>query len=389
MSSSPAKLYDAPIIGTDGNDLIAVESSVSFRWVPGEGNAHLGFVSWMNYDTWDWNTIQTTGPSTANGYVTFDGVASSQAFQVFPTSGGFSFTNGAAVGLQTGQFTYDDPSGWSYDPATGVLDPLGTSIIWDNWIGAFFMSDKAVYEAEYYDGSSLDTDSGRWQLVPVIHNVNVFGGAGNDTILGGQGAEMLFGGDGNDLIRASVGDDLLSGDAGDDELHAGVGRQTLMGGTGDDTIWGGTGAQLLIGDAGQDVIHGGSGAQTLMGGAGSDTLWGGSGLQDLQGGNGNDVLHAGTGNETLSGGAGGDVFALSASSGNDVITDFQIGRDIVTMPHDFGGLTLNDARDLLPDVSSDQHGDAVLTAGDHFSLVLRHVTVGQLEAHLSDVFRLS
>lgn len=156
MSSSPAKLYDAPIIGTDGNDLIAVESSVSFRWVPGEGNAHLGFVSWMNYDTWDWNTIQTTGPSTANGYVTFDGVASSQAFQVFPTSGGFSFTNGAAVGLQTGQFTYDDPSGWSYDPATGVLDPLGTSIIWDNWIGAFFMSDKAVYEAEYYDGSSLD-----------------------------------------------------------------------------------------------------------------------------------------------------------------------------------------------------------------------------------------
>jgi Ca2+-binding RTX toxin-like protein len=388
MSTTPAT-YDAPIRGTSGNDFISVETSVSFQWVPGEGNAHYGVVSWLNYDIWDWQVIETIGPSSASGYVTFDGVASSEPFQVFPTDGSFSYTNGVSVGLQTGQFAYDDHSGWSYDPATGVLDPASTGFIWDNWVGAYFMADKVLYEASYYDGSSSDTDYGHWQLVPAIHNVNVFGGAGNDTILGGQGKEMLFGGEGNDLIRASVGDDLLFGGAGNDELHAGVGKQTLMGGAGNDTIWGGMGAQLLLGDEGRDVIHGGAGPQTLMGGVGSDTLWGGLGPQLLEGGNGNDVVHAGSGNETLSGGAGRDTFVFSTASGNDLITDFQSGHDIIDLHYDFGGLTLQDARDLLPYISADQHGNAVLRVGSDFSLVLQRVTLQQVEAGPADFFRVS
>jgi len=46
--------------------------------------------------------------------------------------------------------------------------------------------------------------------------INVDGGAGNDTITGGDGADRLSGGDGNDVITGGRGDDILLGGAGED-----------------------------------------------------------------------------------------------------------------------------------------------------------------------------
>jgi Ca2+-binding RTX toxin-like protein len=389
MSTNPATHYDIPMMGTDGDDRMMVETSVSFEWVPAAGNSFINYDYGPMWPTWEWGVTQTTGPSSASGYVTFDGVASSEPFQGIPMKGGFWFNMGWGFDLSpSGPFFFEFGPPWTYDPLSGVLNPNDSGNMWDDWIGVIFSLGETHLDGGH-DGASMNyTELGRWQLVPAIHNVNVFSGAGNDTILGGQGKEMLFGGEGDDLIRASVGDDLLFGGAGNDELHGGVGKQTLMGGAGNDTIWGGMGAQLLIGDEGRDVIRGGAGPQTLMGGVGSDTLWGGSGPQVLEGGDGNDVLHAGSGNETLSGGAGRDTFVFSTASGDDLITDLHPGKDIVEIAFGFGDLTLLHPRDLLPHISADRHGDAVVTVGSDFRLVLQHVSAQRVDMHPADYFKL-
>ena len=59
--------------------------------------------------------------------------------------------------------------------------------------------------------------------------VQLFGGAGNDTLIGGSGNDLLFGGAGNDVLQ---------GKGGDDQLFGGDGNDTLTGGTGNDQMFG-------------------------------------------------------------------------------------------------------------------------------------------------------
>ena len=386
MPATQPTRYDVPIMGTDGSDRITVERSISFQWMPADTNAFV--VTWLGpggVPAPD-GPPEWTGSSAAKGYVTLNGVTSSEPFRVDQPYFDFRFTDRDAYFP-----SYFPPDAeWSYNPATNVLDLAAGFAEWDGQVWARLTSHAAFFGTQDKEGAGInETEYGHWQLVPDLHNVNIFGGAGNDTILGGQGREMLFGGDGNDLIRASVGEDLLSGGAGSDRLYAGFGKQTLMGGAGDDTIWGGTGAQMLLGDDGNDMIHAGFGPQTLMGGSGNDTLWGGSGPHLLAGGDGADVLNAGSGNETLSGGAGRDIFVFSAAKGDAVITDFQSGQDIIMVKANFGGLMLNQARDLLPDIASDSQGNAVLTVGNDFSLLLQHITLEQIEAHPAHFFKVA
>ena len=124
-----------PIFGTDGSDYITAESSVSFQWVPAPGNAYSGYSAWPAWDTGSWMSSTATGPSSASGYVTFTGVTSSEPFQGFPVSLTFRFTEGYVVDWSEPDFPISWTAGWTYDPATGVLDPHYWGTTWDNWIG--------------------------------------------------------------------------------------------------------------------------------------------------------------------------------------------------------------------------------------------------------------
>ena len=75
-------------------------------------------------------------------------------------------------------------------------------------------------------------------------NLNLAGGAGDDTIFGGAGKDNIYGGS---------GDDRLVGGAGDD---------TIRGGAGDDAIWGEAGNDTIIGETGADQLHGEEGRDT-------------------------------------------------------------------------------------------------------------------------------
>lgn len=148
------------------------------------------------------------------------------------------------------------------------------------------------------------------------------GGGGRDSIAGGPGDDALFGGDGIDTVEGGLGNDTIQGDAGDDVLDGGAGDDLIHGGTGDDEITGGLGADALHGEDGEDDIDGGFGDDLLFGGADSDTL---------QGGAGDDTLDGGAGDDVMTGASGADVFAFAGLFGDDRITDYELGRDTVTM----------------------------------------------------------
>lgn len=130
-------------------------------------------------------------------------------------------------------------------------------------------------------------------------------------IYGGVVDDNMFGGRGNDTLTGRSGDDRLLGGGGRDLLDGGTGRDLLNGGTGNDTLLGLGGADTLLGLGGDDRLSGGRGNDRLNGGAGHDVLGGESG------------------NDVLTGGAGYDRFQFSKGDGNDRITDFEIGLDII------------------------------------------------------------
>jgi Ca2+-binding RTX toxin-like protein len=105
--------------------------------------------------------------------------------------------------------------------------------------------------------------------------------------------------------------------------------------------------QVLTGTAGADILLGGaidvttgSDADTLNGGDGNDHLNGGYGDDTLNGGGGNDLLKGRFGNDTLTGGDGVDTLyyhiqevqgKFLSADGNDTMTDFTIGTDIIQL----------------------------------------------------------
>lgn len=150
------------------------------------------------------------------------------------------------------------------------------------------------------------------------------GGGGDDgapsTVLSagteGFNYRMMVGSDGNDSVTGSAERTYMWGLGGNDRLVAGSLGGNLFGDSGDD---------VLVGRAGQDRLTGGKGDDSLYGGEAMDALRGGEGNDLLDEGAGHGDLDGGTGNDTLVGGSGPDAFAISPTSGNDVIRDFTAG----------------------------------------------------------------
>jgi len=70
---------------------------------------------------------------------------------------------------------------------------------------------------------------------------------------------------------------------------------------------------------------------TINGEAGNDTLWGFNGDDTINGGEGDDTIFGGNGDDTLSGGSGSNIFQFTATSGSDVIIDFDIVNDSIQL----------------------------------------------------------
>lgn len=157
----------------------------------------------------------------------------------------------------------------------------------------------------------------------VHKNVEVQGGAGNDTVYAGDMADTVYGGSGADYIATRNGNDSAYGNSGDDDLWGGAGNDVLWG---DDSDGEETGADEVFGEAGNDHCYGGGGDDWVQGGIGDDWMWGDDpaigtvtgydsldgrdgGIDFFRGGPGDDQVWArdGEGNDNIDGGAGTDT----------------------------------------------------------------------------------
>ena len=179
---------------------------------------------------------------------------------------------------------------------------------------------------EATDEATDDTTDDTNEITGTDSSEMLFGTGSGETIDAGAGHDKVFARGGDDTIRGGEGDDWLFGDGGDDSIEGGAGHDMLVGGAGDDTIDGGEGHDYIFGDLG-----GGRGDDTISGGSGDDVLIGGAGDDTLDGGADSDWLEGGTGDDTLTGGSGDDTFLFERDNGNDTITDFANGGDLIDL----------------------------------------------------------
>ena len=187
---------------------------------------------------------------------------------------------------------------------------------------------------------------------------------------GSEDAVHMFGGKGNTHDDHASGAQIMRGSDGDDVINGNTGNDTIYGGYGNDLIAGGIDNDVIYGGPGNDMIWGGDGDDKLYGGRGDDYLHGGRGNDFLAGGEGNDILVGGRGNNTLVGGGGEESvnrFHFSDGDSQDVITDFKLYSDLITLQHEIDPLSV--------ELYENKDGNTVLNYGAKGSVELRGVSL--------------
>lgn len=198
----------------------------------------------------------------------------------------------------------------------------------------------------------------------------ILGGSGNDTVSGLTGRDFLLGETGNDRLLGGSGSDTLDGGEGQDELLGGSGRDRLEGEDGDDELNGGRHSDRLLGGDGDDTLKGSSGKDKLYGGNDNDLLIGGSGNDTLDGGYDSDRLLGHKGNDLLTGGRQEDVFVFHKGHGNDTITDFTAGEDLIEI-----GRGASRFRQL----DFEEQGSDVLISFSNVTILVENTTLAEIE----------
>ncbi|MCP9211223.1 calcium-binding protein [Streptomyces sp. NEAU-Y11] len=145
------------------------------------------------------------------------------------------------------------------------------------------------------DQGNVDLGDGNDSVKTSGGDVNVYGGAGDDTIIG---ASVAVGGEGGDTISHATN---ANGNAGNDTI------------TDSFAVWAGDGDDIVIGDDVANEIYGGPGDDDLDGAGNDDSIYGEEGDDTLKGGSGNDYLFGGPGQDDLDGGPGDDVIDQDGS----------------------------------------------------------------------------
>lgn len=162
--------------------------------------------------------------------------------------------------------------------------------------------------------------------------------------------ELVLGTNRPDEITTGGGPQRILAGNGPDQVRAGGGPDVVEAGNGDDTVYAEGGPDIVYGGNGDDYLHGGGGPDTLDGGNGNDTLIGCMGPDILTGGRGDDIFVFRSPNEAPAHGEGGhDQGDLggetdghdgedghdgcgaggSGSGGQETITDFKPGADVI------------------------------------------------------------
>lgn len=150
------------------------------------------------------------------------------------------------------------------------------------------------------------------------------------------------------------------------------------------SISGGNGDDALSGGGGPDSMSGHGGDDTLLGGGGGDLVFAGTGNDEVDGQGGNDTIAGEAGDDTLDGGAASDTFVFQDGFGHDLIMGFTVGADTLQIEAGINGTAVASPSDLLPLLSSDGFGNAVLTLGTD-TITFQGLTVGDVSANIASI----
>ena len=178
------------------------------------------------------------------------------------------------------------------------------------------------------------------------------------------------------------GDVLLGSENGIYRGRSGEVSGTVYGQGGNDLIELGALDNFADGGNDNDTLMGGAGEDTLLGGSGFDRLYGNGDNDSLDGGGRTDYLYGGKGDDTMTGGGGGDVFVIRrVGNGDDEVTDFQNGSDVVDISA-LGVQNFNALNNVFGALSQDN--DSVIidlaAAGGSGSIRLVGVTLADMDA---------
>ena len=214
---------------------------------------------------------------------------------------------------------------------------------------------------------------------PLPPGQTLIGTAGSDTLTGGAGNDRLEGGDGMDFLTGGAGADQLLGGAGTDFLYVDADDTLIDGGAGFDYVYVETyksyGANFKVAGTNVEYVGGGL-ADDVIDATGvtyGTVLFGNYGNDVLIGGAGNDRLMGSADNDTLTGGAGNDTFYFAGPWGNDTITDFAHGQDVLDMTGVSGLTSMSQLG-----ISSTAQGASIAYGAD--SILLQGVTASSLTA---------
>ena len=166
----------------------------------------------------------------------------------------------------------------------------------------------------------------------------ITGNTGNDALRGGAGRDRLISRDGNDWLDGGSGDDILQGGGGDDRyvVDSSADRVLEEAAQGYDRVYTtvdfslSASVEALSARGNGDVsLTGNAEANWITGNLANNRLSGAEGNDRLIGRDGNDTLTGGRGNDVLQGGNGIDVFTFEEGDGQDLITDFEAGTDLL------------------------------------------------------------
>jgi hypothetical protein len=180
-------------------------------------------------------------------------------------------------------------------------------------------------------------------------------------------------------LKPAADDDANSnGTSGDDTLTGTEESDRISGRSGDDEIAGGEGADSLDGGSGDDLVLGQEGDDRLRGGSGDDSIDGGEGDDDIKAGSGDDEIAGGEGDDAISTGSGSDRVVFEGDFGDDVISDFRPGTDVIDLTA-FGDITSVEQLTF-----TEEDGDTVITAeGLPGSITVKGATAAELKDGVS------
>lgn len=250
----------------------------------------------------------------------------------------------------------------------GEFVVIRNELIWRNFHGdevRIALNPDGSSPVEFFEWQRLAADGS-----PYTHTTLVLlpGGAikqSNVTMVGTTGGDIVFGArfatfqDGWSDIYGNAGNDTLTGS----NNH----QYELYGGKGDDLLLAkGTVETDMTGDAGNDTLKGADGNDWLDGGNGKNRVYGGAGDDFVFG---RDSITGPNGSDTLTGGSGADTFYFNGGTGGaDVITDFQLGTDVLQFVNISAG-----------SLHEKQVGNDVRVTIDGLdTLLLKHITIAEL-----------